>query len=65
MDNDNDFQVTLRDANSHKSGWFEGVHNCRLGENNFLFSWIIVFSKKFSNACNFLLSSEVMSRFWM
>jgi len=19
----------LRDANSHKSGWFEGVHNCR------------------------------------
>ena len=23
-------KVTLRDANSHKSGWFEGVHNCRL-----------------------------------
>ena len=22
-------KVTLRDANSHKSGWFEGVHNCR------------------------------------
>merc|ERR1719430_3014964 len=24
-----DLEVTLRDANSHKSGWFEGVHNCR------------------------------------
>ena len=43
MDNDNDFQVTLRDANSHKSGWFEGVHNCRLGENNFLRSQSFVF----------------------
>ena len=43
MDNDNDFQVTLRDANSHKSGWFEGVHNCRLGENNFLQSQSFVF----------------------
>jgi len=24
-----DLEVTLKDANSHKSGWFEGVHQCR------------------------------------
>jgi len=30
-----DLEVTLKDANSHKSPWFDGVHNCR-GEESVL-----------------------------